>query len=51
VVSVVWLVWDSAFSLLLVAAFLSFLWLFATSIALIRMRRPAQGFPKPRAPG
>jgi hypothetical protein len=40
VLSVAWLIWDPAFNLLLLAAALGFLWLFATSIALMRTTQP-----------
>jgi hypothetical protein len=40
VLSVAWLIWDPAFNLLLLAAALGFLWLFATSIALLRTTQP-----------
>jgi len=40
VLSVASLIWDPAFNLLLLAAALGFLWLLATSIALIRTTRP-----------
>jgi hypothetical protein len=40
VLSVAWLIWAPAFNLLLLAAALGFLWLCATSIALIRTTRP-----------
>jgi hypothetical protein len=36
VLSIAWLIWAPAFNLLLLAAGLTFLWLFATSIVLIR---------------
>jgi hypothetical protein len=38
--SVAWLIWDPAFNLLLLADALGFLWLFATSIALLRTTHP-----------
>jgi hypothetical protein len=44
--SVAWLVWDPAFGLLLLAAALGFLWLFATSIALMRTAHPGLGTPR-----
>jgi hypothetical protein len=40
VLSVAWLIWDPAFSLLLLAAALGFLWLLATSIALAQTTQP-----------
>jgi hypothetical protein len=42
--SVTWLIWDPAFNLLLLAAFLGFLWLFATSIALVRNDAPWKSY-------
>lgn len=39
VLSVAWLIWDPAFTLLLLAAALAFFWLFATSVALLRTTR------------
>jgi hypothetical protein len=43
VLSPIGLLWDDAFALLLVAAFLFFVWLFATSVVLVRRAYPARG--------